>query len=88
LVWPPFLLVHRPLQKLRIWAGFWIWGPSRMAPWEDVRGSSKISWMNNMVKVVVGTPGRSSGEGNLVVSGEDPYEEDIEESAPFPHCPQ
>ncbi len=36
---------------------------------EDVRGSSKISRMNNMVKVVVGTPGRSSGEGNLVVWG-------------------
>jgi hypothetical protein len=40
--------------------------------------------MNNMAKVVVGTPGRPSGEGNLVVWGGS-YEEDIEESAP---CPQ
>jgi hypothetical protein len=50
----------------------------------DVKGSSKISRMNNMAKVVVGTPGRPSGEGNLVVWGGS-YEEDIEESAP---CPQ
>lgn len=35
---------------------------------EDVKGSSKISRMNNMAKVV-GTPGRLSGEGNLVVWG-------------------